>query len=249
VVKVAPRTCLDNTGKCVPRREGEEADNFYVIESGTFAATKAAGGESGGADGSVEWVATYEGHGAFGELALMYNCPRAATVTGPSQRRRVALTATDLRAFRPFAPLCPYHEPVACLGLHYHVAMLHQLHNSPFCWPSPSPGCLAAAALTEGVLWGVDRATFRSLVVHSMEERRRRHEAALRRVPLLQHLTPSQLAAVADCLHQETFEVCLTGCGLGNKGEGTGCLAWMETQAEGGTAAKAPAVAPSQPPD
>ncbi|KAI3423908.1 hypothetical protein D9Q98_009742 [Chlorella vulgaris] len=120
-------------------REGEEADNFYVIASGTFAATKAAVGD--GAAGSIR-VATYEGRGGFGELALMYNCPRAATVT----------------------------------------------------------------ALTDGVLWGVDRATFRSLVVQSMEERRQRHEAALSSMPILQHLTPSQLAAVADCLHQETFE-------------------------------------------
>lgn len=63
-------------------REGEEADNFYVIASGTFAATKAAVGD--GAAGSIR-VATYEGRGGFGELALMYNCPRAATVTGMPQ--------------------------------------------------------------------------------------------------------------------------------------------------------------------
>ena len=59
---------------CPPRcdrREGEEADNFYVIESGRFEATK----------GDAP-VFTYEGQGSFGELALMYNCPRAATVTG-----------------------------------------------------------------------------------------------------------------------------------------------------------------------
>lgn len=68
------------------------------------------------------------------------------------------------------------------------------------------PNC-PCAALTDGVLWGVDRATFRSLVVQSMEERRQQHEAALSSMPILQHLTPSQLAAVADCLHQETFEV------------------------------------------
>ena len=52
-------------------REGDEADNFYVVESGAFEATK------GGAH-----AASYEGCGSFGELALMYNCPRAATITG-----------------------------------------------------------------------------------------------------------------------------------------------------------------------
>ena len=52
-------------------RQGEEGDSLYVVESGRFRATK---------DGAE--VATYDGAGAFGELALMYNCPRAATVTG-----------------------------------------------------------------------------------------------------------------------------------------------------------------------
>ncbi len=40
-----------------------------------------------------------------------------------------------------------------------------------------------------------------------MEERRQRYEQALRNMPILHHLTPVQLAAVADCLHQESFEV------------------------------------------
>lgn len=57
-------------------REGEEGDNFYVVDSGRFAASR------GGTP-----AATYEGQGSFGELALMYNCPRAATVTGGLLRR------------------------------------------------------------------------------------------------------------------------------------------------------------------
>jgi cAMP-dependent protein kinase regulator len=54
---------------CWYSREGEEGDNFYVIEAGDFVAMK---GE--------RQVFKYEGSGSFGELALMYNCPRAATV-------------------------------------------------------------------------------------------------------------------------------------------------------------------------
>ena len=50
-------------------REQEAGDCFYVIESGTFAAS---------VQGKKVFV--YEEKGAFGELALMYNCPRAATV-------------------------------------------------------------------------------------------------------------------------------------------------------------------------
>lgn len=49
--------------------EGEDGDNFYVIENGTYAAYK-----------EGEHIFTYNSKGAFGELALMYNCPRAATI-------------------------------------------------------------------------------------------------------------------------------------------------------------------------
>lgn len=54
-------------------REGEAADNLYVIQIGVFEAFKSS------ADGE-RVLFKYEGAGAFGELALMYNCPRAATV-------------------------------------------------------------------------------------------------------------------------------------------------------------------------
>lgn len=49
--------------------QGADGDNFYVVQSGTFDCLK--GGKL---------VCTYEGTGSFGELALLYNCPRAATI-------------------------------------------------------------------------------------------------------------------------------------------------------------------------
>lgn len=50
-------------------KEGDpEGDYFYVVSSGTVDCFK--GGDK---------VFTYEGDGAFGELAIMYNAPRAAT--------------------------------------------------------------------------------------------------------------------------------------------------------------------------
>lgn len=55
-------------------RQGEQGDNFYVIQTGTFKATKME-------EGFEKLLFTYHDQGAFGELALMYNCPRAATVT------------------------------------------------------------------------------------------------------------------------------------------------------------------------
>ena len=54
-------------------REGERGDLFYVVESGVFVAKIASRG--------AEPVKTYESRGCFGELALLYNSPRAATVS------------------------------------------------------------------------------------------------------------------------------------------------------------------------
>ena len=81
-------------------REGEQGDYFFALDQGRFIVTK---------EGQVKFC--YEGSGSFGELALLYNSPRAATVT----------------------------------------------------------------AETEGVLWALDRASFRSLVINSMIQRRKRY--------------------------------------------------------------------------
>ena len=123
-------------------RQGEEGDFFYVVDHGRFVASQGGrtlfvyegAGERTGSELEVQWCRTVaearwlrEGDllpgvpcppltcctivtGSFGELALLYNCPRAATVTADSA----------------------------------------------------------------GVVWTLDRATFRSLVVGAMEERRRR---------------------------------------------------------------------------
>ena len=59
---------------CPPlHREGEAGDNLYVIQAGVYEAIKGAGA-------GEKVLFRYEDKGAFGELALMYNCPRAATV-------------------------------------------------------------------------------------------------------------------------------------------------------------------------
>jgi hypothetical protein len=47
-----------------------------------------------------------------------------------------------------------------------------------------------------------------------MAERRQRYEATLRDMPIFRHLSQQQLAAVADCLHQEVFEVGAQGLGV-----------------------------------
>lgn len=61
--------------------QGETGDFFYVVEKGSFDVfLNSTGSIQPGADGMGRKVAHIEAGGSFGELALMYNAPRAATV-------------------------------------------------------------------------------------------------------------------------------------------------------------------------
>lgn len=72
-------------------RQGDEAGNFYVVERGTYEARIA------DRDGRPDRVVrTYEGAGSFGELALLYNAPRAATVVAKTDG---VLWVVDRRTF------------------------------------------------------------------------------------------------------------------------------------------------------
>ena len=54
--------------------QGAQGDNFYVVSSGEFAAYLSQ------VNGGTTPVKTYGAGGSFGDLALMYNVPRAATI-------------------------------------------------------------------------------------------------------------------------------------------------------------------------
>lgn len=67
--------------------QGEAGDYFYVVEKGSFDVhVNPTGQLQPGMDGMGKKVASIGSGGSFGELALMYNSPRAATVisTEPS---------------------------------------------------------------------------------------------------------------------------------------------------------------------
>lgn len=67
-------------------RQGELGDLFFCLETGT--ATASVNGKD---------VMNYEAGGCFGELALIYNSPRAASVVATSSCK---LWTLDLRYFR-----------------------------------------------------------------------------------------------------------------------------------------------------
>uniref|UniRef100_A0A3Q3MN92 cAMP-dependent protein kinase type II-alpha regulatory subunit n=1 Tax=Mastacembelus armatus TaxID=205130 RepID=A0A3Q3MN92_9TELE len=110
--------------------QGHDGDNFYVIERGVYDIVV-----------TGKCVGQYNNKGSFGELALMYNTPRAATII----------------------------------------------------------------ATQEGALWGLDRATFRRLIVKNNAKKRRMYESFIESVPLLKSLEPTERMKIVDVLGVKQF--------------------------------------------
>jgi len=115
--------------------QGGDGDNFYVIDKGIFDIYVKI-------NGTDKKVGAYNNKGSFGELALMYNTPRAATIV----------------------------------------------------------------AASEGVLWALDRVTFRKIVLKSAYKRRQLHEQLLEKVPMLKHINEFERMNVADALESYSFK-------------------------------------------
>jgi cAMP-dependent protein kinase regulator len=123
--------------------QGDEGDFFYVIEQGDFDIyINSSGAVEAGPDGMGNKVATIGPGGSFGELALMYNAPRAATVVSASKG---------------------------------------------------------------GLLWALDRVTFRRILMNNAFQKREMYEGFLGEVPLLADLKPYERAKIADAL--ETVKI------------------------------------------
>ena len=58
-------------------KQGDAGDNFYLVESGELTCTKL----MNPGDMEETFLKTYVPGESFGELALLYNAPRAATIT------------------------------------------------------------------------------------------------------------------------------------------------------------------------
>ncbi|CAH0551066.1 unnamed protein product [Brassicogethes aeneus] len=73
-------------------KQGDDGDNFYVIQSGIFHALVASEPAQ-----VPTHIHTYDNAGSFGELALLYNMPRAATIKAVTTG---SLWAMDRQTFR-----------------------------------------------------------------------------------------------------------------------------------------------------
>ncbi|KAH7326284.1 camp-dependent protein kinase regulatory subunit [Stachybotrys elegans] len=79
--------------------QGDAGDFFYVVEKGSFDVfVNSSGALQPGPDGMGTQVGNIQAGGSFGELALMYNAPRAATVI--SAEPGCTLWALDRLTFR-----------------------------------------------------------------------------------------------------------------------------------------------------
>ncbi|XP_064543421.1 cAMP-dependent protein kinase type II regulatory subunit isoform X1 [Drosophila montana] len=112
-------------------RQGDDGDNFYVIESGIYKVYI-----------NDKHISTYNHTGLFGELALLYNMPRAATVQ----------------------------------------------------------------AETSGLLWAMDRQTFRRILLKSAFKKRKMYEELLNSVPMLKALQNYERMNLADALVSKAYE-------------------------------------------
>lgn len=72
-------------------RQGDEGDNFYVVDVGDYDVL------IDQPDGSRKKVFTYKDAGSFGELALLYNCPRNATIVAQTDGIVWALDQSTFR--------------------------------------------------------------------------------------------------------------------------------------------------------
>ncbi|KAI9715195.1 MAG: hypothetical protein M1828_001021 [Chrysothrix sp. TS-e1954] len=78
--------------------QGDVGDYFYIVEKGNFDIyVNASGKLETGADGMGKKVADIGPGGSFGELALMYNAPRAATVVSTDSSTLWALDRVTFR--------------------------------------------------------------------------------------------------------------------------------------------------------
>jgi cAMP-dependent protein kinase regulator len=79
-------------------QQGDVGDYFYVVEQGSFDIyVNPSGKLEAGADGLGNKVGTVGPGGSFGELALMYNAPRAATVMSSEPSTLWALDRVTFR--------------------------------------------------------------------------------------------------------------------------------------------------------
>ncbi|RQM24289.1 hypothetical protein B5M09_006562, partial [Aphanomyces astaci] len=200
--------------------EGDTGDFFYVVESGTYDVSIAGG-----------VVGTVKVGGSFGELALLYNCPRAATVTTTDSgvlwaldrvtfRWIVARNAEDQldeckKFLRNSWRTCSFRYARAPV---IHPLCVKMQLKSDDSWPQDGeyfgeralmthePRAANVTAETDVVAFALDRQAFDE-ILGSLREviDRNMSMRVIQSVPILKSLLPSSLATLFAALTAKTF--------------------------------------------
>lgn len=101
-------------------QQGDDGDNFYVIQNGTYNIFVAKDNEEN------KLVGKYENSGSFGELALMYNMPRAATIKAVTEG---SLWAMNRQMFRRIVLKSAFKKRKEYENLLERVPMLQSLNH------------------------------------------------------------------------------------------------------------------------
>jgi len=97
-----------------------DGDNYYVVEDGVYAVLVKQ------ENGVPKQVMTYDNKGSFGELALLYNMPRAATVQAKTSG---SLWAMDRQTFRKIVLRNAYQKRKMYESFLLQVPLLHTLDD------------------------------------------------------------------------------------------------------------------------
>lgn len=100
-------------------RQGDDGDNFYVIDKGMYDVLVTVNGEE-------KKVHTFEEKGSFGELALLYNMPRSASVIAATKG---SLWAMDRNSFRRIVLKSAFKKRKMYEELLENVPLLKSLEN------------------------------------------------------------------------------------------------------------------------
>ena len=104
-------------------QQGDDGDNFYIIDKGTVDCFKKEGDDEGAEN---KLMLTYEQKGAFGELAIMYNAPRAATCIAKTACRLYAL---ERKAFKHILMKTTLEKRREYCGFLQNVPILKELND------------------------------------------------------------------------------------------------------------------------
>lgn len=135
--------------------QGDDGDNFYVIDSGKYDIYVSTDSKN------RKLVGNYNNEGFFGELALMYNMPRAATIV----------------------------------------------------------------AATDGIVWGLDRQTFRRIVLKTAFNKRKKYEKLIEGCAMLKSLDMYERMNVCDALTSQAFS---NGERIIAQGDKADCMYFVE---------------------